>query len=231
MADVLVTRLWCLLAGLYGLTIAAGVATASRPADLVTGGLLVAASVAAARSRAGMAALAGVAWWAAAGPAPSTMTVMVGWVSTALVLFEGADLALVLRVQLVVVYGFAAANKAVSVRFMDGDVIRELVGWAPFPRVLAVATIAAEAGLAVAAWLRWRHLVPAIIAFHVPLIVFASQNVGHVGTLAVYAGMMVWLGRLDQSDAEQARIVREGVGAIGGVAGDTQGEQFAIGGS
>jgi len=142
-------------------------------------------------------------WWAAGcctaaafialvGPASSTETAMLMWVSAAVTFFSGTNRQTALRAVVVTAYVFAALNKLVFHPFRSGAVIHMLAPYLPAPRLLAAVTIASELALGVAVLFRWRWSVPAILAFHFPVAVFTAETPWHALSLMAYGVIMAW---------------------------------------
>jgi hypothetical protein len=142
-------------------------------------------------------------WWAAGwctaaafialvGPASSTETAMVMWVSAAVTLFSGTNRQIALRAVVVTAYLFAGLNKLVFHPFRSGAVIELVAPYIPAPRLVAAVTIAIELGLGVAVLVRWRWSVPAILAFHIPVALFTAEGPWHAISLMGYGVIMAW---------------------------------------
>lgn len=156
--------------------------------------LIVAATVALVAGRAGFAVLACVGFAAAAVGVPSASMALIGWVAAALALFDGDDLLRVLRVQVIVVYGFAAANKAVSSAFLSGAVLESHASRvAVWPQAMAFAAVAAEAALAFAVWRRWWVALPFAVGMHAMFVIGIATTPMHALSLIAFNGMMVAL--------------------------------------
>lgn len=194
MADVFaMIRVWCGLVGVFGVAVAFGfTGGVARPADPVLGlGLVVSAGLFAAteaRVAAGLVAAVGMVVYL--GPVPSTMTVLIVMVSTALALFDGEDLRLVLRVQAGVVYLFAGLNKLWP-PFLSGEVFDRWVRLPDWP-VILVGVVVTEIVLGVLILRGWRDAPYAVVALHLPMIPLVSIDPFHAVTMATYAGMMLW---------------------------------------
>lgn len=186
-------RIWSALVAIFGLGVAFAFTGTSRPPDLLLGSMLVVAALAlgVTGSRTASLLVAAVTMLVYWGPVSATMTAHVIWFSVALALFSGDTLRLVLRVQVGVVYLFAATNKLWP-PFLSGDILENNVslmpGWAP----LAVAVVVFEAGLGVLVLCRWRWAPYAVVALHLPMALLAGQHPLHAVTLLTYGGMMLW---------------------------------------
>lgn len=211
MADVLV-KTWGALVALYGVDVVAtqkaGHATEAGLA-LTLAGLLLVVQPAYAWL------VSAVALVALVGPASSTETAFVMWVSAALWLFDGRELATALRWIAVTMYAFAAANKLVFDPFRSGDVLER---YADFPavEVLAWTAIATEVGLAVLILRRWRYAPAAVLAFHVPVALIVGADLRGVLSLLAYGAMVCWVvsRSLREHDADEPDVAGEGVGRI-----------------
>lgn len=190
MADVLVTWLrWGLVA-----------ATAIKALDIgvLSGNLLFGLAFAAAgvllalRERVGGTALAVVSVAASVAGIGSNHVMLMAWLAASIGLFTGEDRLLVLRVQAVVLYFFAALNK-VNPTFLAGDIITENAPWLPIPQAAAVATVVVEFWLAAAVWRRWRWAVPVAAGFHAAVLVPWLWPPAMFGRFLVFNGLAVLL--------------------------------------
>jgi hypothetical protein len=186
LADVLVTRLWALLAALYGVDI---ILTQPEPGATWAGlGLIVAATLV---QTFGTAPLAVAAFVALLGPATSTETAFVMWGSAALALFDGDQLRLALRYQVVIVYLFAAANKLWPT-FLSGSILAAYMPWFPAPGLLAPVAVATEVFLGIAVLRRWWIALPGIVGFHSVIAFTVATDPRHTASLLIYGAMMLW---------------------------------------
>jgi hypothetical protein len=168
--------------------------------------LIVGGAVAAAVTRSGFLLLSITAFAATTvGPVPSSSLVLIGWVAAALALFDQADLEHVLRVQVVVVYGFAASHKVVSPEFLSGDMLVEHARWAWWPQGMALAAIAAEAGLAFAVWRRLPGLAWVVAPMHAVFVVSIATGWAHALSLTAFNGLLVALVWSTSPDRVQVR--------------------------
>lgn len=205
-------RTWGALVALYGVDI-----VATQKADHATeAGVALALAGLLLMVRPAYAWLvSAVALVALIGPASSTQTAFVMWVSAALWLFDGRDRATALRWVAVTAYGFAAANKALFDPFRSGEVLERYTDL-PAPQAVAVAAIVTELALAVLIWRRWRWAPFAVLAFHLPVAVLVGADLRHFLSLVVYGAMMCWVvsRSLDEPDTDEADVVAEGVGTV-----------------
>lgn len=102
----------------------------------------------------------------------STHVVLIGWVALILALWEDEATRLrLLRVQVIVLYSFAALSK-LNPRFLAGDVIIDVRhDWLPFPQALAISAICVEATLAFLIWRRSWWALPLASALHASIVV------------------------------------------------------------
>ena len=195
MADVLLSSgyrvVWALLCIVYGVDI---VLAAPERISTAVGLAMVGSSILLAMSKTsalGSVMLAFSALVGMAGPATSTMTAFVFWATAALALFAGDDLMTVLRIQVVVVYSFAAVNKF-SGAFISGEILSQWMPWWPWPELLAPIVVLTEAVLAIAVWRGWRLALPMIATFHMIMAVVIGDSLRHSIELATYGGMVIW---------------------------------------
>lgn len=186
MADVFVTRGFLLLAALRGV----GEVWQGREGGL----LLIAGAVLAWRfGRAGMVALAGLAWLVqVAGPVPSGSIVLIGWVALACALFEGEDRHRALWAVTVTVYAFAALNK-LTPEFLSGQIIEAAAPRVPWPWLAAPAAAALELALAMAVWRRWWWAPGVAAAMHTSFVAGMARDVPHAVSLLAFNALMVML--------------------------------------
>lgn len=138
--------------------------------------------------------LAGLAVAGWASPAPemaSNYVVLIGWVAVILGIAEGETRRSLLHVQAVVVYAFAAINKAASWAFVSGIIVAER-SWLPdaVAAPAALATVLAEGWLAWAVWHRSRWALPVSIALHAGIVLGMTTS---PFLLAAFNGTMVLL--------------------------------------
>lgn len=138
-------------------------------------------------------AVAGVALGLQLTGAEAAFTVTIMWVSLALALFSGAELAVALRWIGATIYAFAAANKAASEAFMSGDVFWREQLHIPHLRRLAMIVVIGEFALALTVFGRYRFGPLAILAFHLPAAFVLGDDWMHVVTLLAYGAVMAWV--------------------------------------
>lgn len=117
----------------------------------------------------------------------STHAVLIGWVALILALWgDEATRLRLLRVQVIVLYVFAALSK-MNPRFLSGDVIHHYREPLPFPQVLALSSICVELGLAFLLWRRSVWAVPLAASLHLSIIVM-----WHNGFVANGPGLLIF---------------------------------------
>lgn len=178
-----------------GLLLARGAGEVLQTGSATGWWLCAAALAAVVAPRPGLALAAVVAATSAmTGGTTSCSVVLAGWVAAALVLFDGEDLRHVLRIQAVVVYGFAAAHKAISPLFLSGYMLQHSAArgilWAPGMAFTAVVT---EACLALAVWQRRQGLLLVAVPMHAAFVVTMAHSWPHALALAAFNGTMVAL--------------------------------------
>lgn len=209
MADVLVNAVRSILV-VGALLLAVEAAVAGSPAlspVCLLAGLLMVLEV-----RAGFGVVAVVAFGGALAGAgwSSHHTMLLGWVAAALFLFIGDDLAVVLRVQIAVLYLFAGLNK-INEHFLTGGVFEDRDPWLIPERVwvpAAIAGCAIELFLAVAVWRRWSAALPLAVALHVGIVAgWMVFDPLRIAQLVLFNGLAVALVAASRSRRSQARWV------------------------
>jgi hypothetical protein len=165
-------------------------------APLLIGGLLVTTG----SLRPGAGVIAAAALVVNLTPAYRNHLNLLMWVALTLLLFgDEEQRRLVLRCQLTLLYGFAAAAKLWP-DWLSGEALLEYTWVAPLladPAVVAIAwtTIAVEALLAVAVWSPRRLGVTLAAALHLAFLFFTHSEPVDVGRIAVFGvlSLAVWL--------------------------------------
>lgn len=143
----------------------------------------------------------GSPWFLAAGATACSLlmthqtgsVVLFACVAALYALLDGADLVTALRVQVVVVYGFAVLHKLISPDFLTGHVIAGQVPWLPHPELAAAGVVVLEMFLAVAVGWRWPIALPVAVVAHATFVAGMSQNPVHAVALSAFNAHMVVL--------------------------------------
>ncbi|MTV25046.1 hypothetical protein FTX61_06390 [Nitriliruptoraceae bacterium ZYF776] len=149
---------------------------------------------------AGMAVIGAAALATNLTPAYRNHLALLVWVVVALLLFpDPQHERLALRWQLTIMYGFAAVTK-VWPDWLSGAALeaRTWIGPSlPEPMLLGAAwgTVAVEAVLAVAVWLRWRGWLYLAVAVHLGFLLFTHRDPIGIARLAIFGtlSIAVWL--------------------------------------
>ena len=133
--------------------------------------------------------------------------VLIVMIALILALFPRDEQVTLLKAQLSIVYAFAAAAK-VNAAYLSGAVLDDTLASGDMGRIvrfdglepallqaLAIASVAVEAGLAVALWFETTRRPAAVagIVFHVVMVVFVSYGGLSVVRLVVFSGLMLAL--------------------------------------
>lgn len=120
--------------------------------------------------------------------------VLLGWVALILAFWtDDRTRRELVRVQLVVLYAFAALSK-LNPAFLSGDVISDRRDWLPFPQALAFTAIVVETGMVLLLWRRSRLVLPAAVMLHAGLVVgWTTDFVGHGPGILIFNVMAVAL--------------------------------------
>ena len=132
------------------------------------------------------------------GVAPSTHNAAYLWIFLAG--FVAKDLSpLAFRAIAATIYLFAALNKAISPRWLSGEILREslnfpLFNLSVFAFELAVLTIVAELGLVIVLLARYRRAWILMLLLHAGILATVSVNASTFWAHVNYGLLMVWLG-------------------------------------